>query len=130
MTVDLWMLAYTAALCIVTPYIGIAGLIRLPDGLAWGIGNRDTTFVVPAWIERTRRAHTNTVENLLPFACLVLVAHVSGKADATTALAARIFFVTRAAYTAIYVIGIPGVRTAVFGIGVFAEFLILARILA
>ena len=130
MTTDLWMLACSAILCIATPYIGIAGLSLMPGGLAWGVGNRDTAYPVPAWIERNRRAHANMVENLLPFAVLVLVAHASGKADATTAMAARMFFVARVAYTGIYLIGIPVVRTMIFGIGLLAEILIFTRLLA
>ena len=71
------------------PYPGVMVLLQMPGGPAWGFGNRDASFAVPAWIERGRRAHTNMVENLAPFACLVLVAHVAGKANATTAFASR-----------------------------------------
>lgn len=130
MTTDLWMLTYTAILCLLTPYIGIAGLALLPGGLMWGMGNRDTPYEVPAWIERVRRTHANLVENLLPFGVLVLVANVSGKADATTATAATAFFAARVAYTAIYIAGIPMIRTMVYGIGVLAQVVILTRIFA
>lgn len=130
MTTDLWMLTYCVILCLVTPYIGIAGLAMMPGGLAWGFGNRDTPYPVPAWIERVRRAHANMVENLLPFGALVLVAHVSGKADSTTATAATAFFAARVAYTAIYVAGIPVIRTGVFAVGLAAEAMILLRIFA
>lgn len=130
MTTDLWMLTYSVILCLLTPYIGIAGLALMPGGLAWGFGNRDTSFQVPAWIERVRRTHANMVENLLPFGTLVLVAHVSGKADSTTAMAATAFFGARVAYTAIYIAGIPVVRTAVYGIGVAAQVVILFRLFA
>lgn len=130
MTTDLWMLVYSALLCVLIPYVGIAGLARIPGGMAWGVGNRDTDFAVPDWILRVRRAHTNMVESLGPFACLVLVAHVAGKADATTALGAQIFFVARVAHAGVYIAGIPVLRTAVFGIAGFGEILILLRLLA
>lgn len=130
LTTDLTMLVYTAVLCILTPYIGVVGLSLQRGGFAWGIGNRDQPFAVPAWIERARRTHANLVENLLPFAILVLVAHVSGRADSTTATAATAFFIIRVAYTVIYVAGIPAVRTLVYGAGVLAEVVILSRILA
>ncbi len=129
MTVDLWMLVFSALLCALIPNISVVGLSRLPGGLAWGFGNRDTAFAVPSWIERTRRAHANLVENLPVFACLVLVAHASGKADATTALGAQIFFVARVAHAAIYVIGIPVLRTLAFLVSVVGEVMILLRIL-
>jgi uncharacterized MAPEG superfamily protein len=129
MTTDLWMLVWSAVLCLVIPYPGVAVLLRLPGGPAWGFGNRDTAFIVPPWIERTRRAHANMVENLIPFACLVLAAHLGGKANATTAFAAQLFFWSRVAYTLVYMAGIPLVRTLVFGLGVLADFLILLQII-
>lgn len=130
MTTDLWMLAYTAILCLATPYIGIVGLCLLPGGLVWGMGNRDTVYAVPPWIERVRRTHANLVENLVPFAALVLAAHVSGKADSTTATAATVFFGARVVYTALYVAGIPYVRTMAFGVGTLAQVIILSRLFA
>jgi len=130
MTTDLWMLVYSAILCISIPLVSVTGLLLRPGGPAWGFGNRDTSFPVPAWIERTRRAHLNMVENLAPFACLVLVAHVTGKADATTAFGAQVFFVARVAHAAIYIVGIPVARTLAFGLGIFGEMQILWRILS
>lgn len=129
MTTDLWMLVWSAVLCLVTPYAGVTVLLSMPGGPAWGFGNRDYDFAVPAWILRGRRAHTNLVENLLPFACLVLVAHVSGKANATTAFAAQLFFASRVLYTLVYMAGIPYLRTFVFGGGVLACFLIVMQLL-
>lgn len=128
MTVDLWMLVYSTLLCLLIPFVGIVKLLAMPGGMTWGFGNRDDTFEVPDWILRTRRAHTNMVENLAPFAALVLVAHVAGKADATTALGAQIFFVARVAHAAVYIIGIPYLRTLVFGLAAAGEILILVRI--
>lgn len=130
MTTDLWMLVYSTILCTLIPLASVTGLARTPGGMAWGVGNRDTTLSMPAWVERTRRAHANMVENLLPFACLVLVAHVAGKADATTALGAQVFFVARVAYTGIYIAGIPVLRTAVFFVAAAGEAMILFRLFA
>ena len=52
MTTDLWMLAWSAALCLVIPYPGVTVLLQMPGGWAWGVGNRDTPFAVPpgVWI--------------------------------------------------------------------------------
>ena len=129
MTTDLWMLAWSAALCLVIPYPGVTVLLQMPGGWAWGVGNRDTPFAVPPWLERTRRAHANMVENLVPFACLVLVAHVGGKANATTAFAAELFLAARVVYTLVYTAGIPVLRTLVFAVAVLADFMILLQIL-
>lgn len=129
MTTDLWMLVWSAVLCLVIPYPGVMVLLQMPGGPAWGFGNRDASFTVPAWIERGRRAHTNMVENLAPFACLVLVAHVAGKANATTAFASQLFLASRVVYTMVYMAGIPYLRTLIFSVGVLAEFMILLQIL-
>lgn len=123
------MLVWSAVLCVVIPYPAVTVLLQLPGGFTWGVGNRDTPFTVPAWIERTRRAHANMVENLIPFACLVLAAHLGGKTNATTALAAQLFFWSRVAYTLVYVAGIPLLRTLVFAVGITADFLLLVQIL-
>lgn len=128
MTTDLWMLVYSALLCVSIPVVGVAKILMMPGGPAWGFGNRDESFVVPDWVSRARRAHLNMVENLAPFACLVLAAHVSGNANETTALGAQVFFVARAAHAAIYIIGIPYARTAAFAASFVGMFMILGQL--
>ena len=78
MTTDLWMLVASAILCLLIPGIYLAGRSQAPGGTQWGFGNRDTTLPVPAWTARAVRAHANLVENLTPFAIVVLTAHVTG----------------------------------------------------
>jgi len=129
MTIDLWMLVASALLCLAIPYLGLAGLARAPGGMAWGFGNRDVPLAVPAWVERVRRAHANMVENLAPFAVLVLVAHVTGRANGTTAFGAELFFAGRVAHLLVYAAGVPVVRTLVFGVAVAGEILILTQLL-
>ena len=90
MTTDLWMLVWTAVLCLCLPFVYLTSRVTTPGGLAWGIGNREQPFQFPAWTGRAERAHRNLLENLAAFAILVLVAHVAGKANATTALGATI----------------------------------------
>ena len=93
MTTDLWMLVWTAALALGLPFIYLAGLTQAPGGAAWSLGNRAEPLAgIPEWAARAQRAHLNLLQNLAPFAILVLVAQVSGKANATTALGATIFF--------------------------------------
>ena len=113
MTTDLWMLVATALLCLSNPIVYAIGRFSTPGGYAWAVGNRDKALPnVPAWTARAVQAHQNMIENITAFAVLVLVAHVSGKANETTALGATIFFYARIAYLAIYTAGIPYLRTA------------------
>ena len=128
MTTELWMLVWSALLCLVIPLIYVGGLTQVTGGLAWGLGNRDTPLESPLWVARAKRAHSNLVENLAPFAILVLTAHVAGEANATTALGATIFFWARVAHFLVYAAGIPYVRTLAFGVGVIGEIMILTQL--
>jgi uncharacterized MAPEG superfamily protein len=62
----------------------------------------------------------NAVETFAPFAALVLIAHVSGKANAMTAFWAMSFFWLRLAHAVIYLLAVPYVRTLVFTLGFVA----------
>jgi uncharacterized MAPEG superfamily protein len=108
----------------------LVGRARTPGGAKWGLGNRDTPMKFSGWAERAGHAHANLVENLAPFAILVLVAHLSGQANDLTALGARIFFWARVAHAAVYIAGITGLRTLIFLVSLGAEILIMLQILA
>ena len=56
------------------------------------------------------------LENLPVFAALVLVAHLSGASNETTALGATIFFWGRVAHAGAYIAGIPYLRTLAFAV--------------
>jgi len=124
------MLAWSAVLCLVLPNLYVIGLTRLPNGLAWGLGNRDTPLEgEAAWAKRARRAHANLVENLVVFAALVLAAHLSGRANAMTALGAQLFFWGRLGHAVTYLAGLVPLRTLVFGIAIVGEWLIAIQLL-
>ena len=63
---------------------------------------------------RAQRAHLNMLENLAIFAIFVIVAQLTGKSNATTALGTTLFFWARLLYAVVYLAGIPWVRTAVW----------------
>jgi uncharacterized MAPEG superfamily protein len=68
-------------------------------------------------------------ENLAPFTALVLVAHVTGSANATTALGAAIFFWARVVHAIVFIAGVPWIRTLAFVISILGELLILLQLL-
>ena len=72
---------------------------------------------VPLWGVRANRAHLNAVESFAPFAALVLIAHVTGRADATTAFCAAAFFWLRLVHAIVYCLAVPFIRTIVFTLG-------------
>ena len=128
MSTDLKLLVWSAALTLlqtVIAAIGAIGAVGLP-ALA---GNRENLPPIEGWAGRARRAHRNMLENLVLFASLVLVAHVAGRANATTALGAQLFFWARAAYVPVYLIGIPWVRTGIFAVSVAGLLLIFSQLL-
>jgi uncharacterized MAPEG superfamily protein len=66
---------------------------------------------LPLWGKRADRAYINAVETFVPFAVLVIVAHLTGKANAMTAFWAASYFWLRLAHAVVYLLGIPVVRT-------------------
>ncbi|MEM1065088.1 MAG: MAPEG family protein [Pseudomonadota bacterium] len=55
---------------------------------------------LPAWIHRANRAHLNLLEQMLPFAVIVLVAHTLGVSTSVTIWASVAFFWLRVAHAA------------------------------
>jgi uncharacterized MAPEG superfamily protein len=122
------MLVWSAVLAVVLALPYTTALV-LKLGLPVMVGNRENFPAIEGWIGRSMRAHRNMVENLVPFAALVLVAHVAGAANAATALGATIFFWARAVYAIVYIAGIPWLRTLVWTVSIIGEVIILLQIL-
>src|SRR3546814_13070505 len=80
-------------------------------GLFTVVGNREDFPASHGWMGRSHRAHLNMVENLVPFAALILAAQASGQADAWTALGAQVFFYSRIVHAVVYTVGVPWLRT-------------------
>ena len=72
---------------------------------------------VPLWGQRADRVYMNAVETFAPFAALVLVIQVTGKADAMTAFWTQAFFWLRVAHAIVYWAAIPYIRTVIFTLG-------------
>lgn len=128
MTPDLQMLVWSAVLFLVQMAVAATGA-NAQVGLPALAGNREDLPAITGWAGRARRAHANMLENLVVFAIVVLVAHATGKANATTALGAALFFWARLAYAVIYVAGIPWLRTAAWAVSLAGILLILAQLL-
>jgi len=117
MTTDLTYLAWTALLTasLWIPYIAAQ---VMANGLLSPQNYVDPTpRKVPLWGQRANRAHLNAVESFAPFAALVLIAHVAGKADGATAFWGMSFFWLRLAHAVVYWLAFPFVRTVIFTLG-------------
>ncbi len=86
-------------------------------------GEHDITYTAP-WAARAHRAHRNAVENLAVFAALALAVELSGASSALTAQAAAAFFALRMAHFAVYVAGLPVIRTLLFFGGVACQLIL------
>lgn len=72
---------------------------------------------VPLWGTRAHRTYLNAVETFAPFAALVIVIQLAGKANSMTAFWAASFFWLRVAHAIVYLAGIPYIRTVIFTLG-------------
>jgi uncharacterized MAPEG superfamily protein len=120
MTMDLKYLAWTAILtaALWIPYIACQ---VMTNGALTAENYRDPTpRSVPLWGARANRAHLNAVEVFAPFAALVVIGHLVGKADAI-GIWAMAFFWVRVIHAVIFWVGIPLLRTIVFTLGFIVE---------
>tara|TARA_R110002072_G_scaffold188905_1_gene345721 strand:+ start:49 stop:438 length:390 start_codon:yes stop_codon:yes gene_type:complete len=113
MSTELLYLTLSAGLTLILwlPYI----LARIgAQGMSGAMGYPENPPAPPAWAKRSERVHLNMVENLAPFAVLVLVAHVLGISTEMTVLGAILFFWARVAHAVVFTLGIPYLRTLTF----------------
>ena len=76
---------------------------------------------VPARGQRAHRAYLNAIEVFAPFAALVVVTQLAGKANAMTAFWSASFFYLRLAHAIVYWAGLPYLRTILFTLAFVAE---------
>ena len=111
MTVDLWMLVASALLFFVMYGLFQGSALIQLVGLAGAADNREDIPVATGWMGRINRTVDNHSDNLIVFAILVVVAHITGNANDVTAIGAIIFFAARVIHAVCYVAGLPWVRT-------------------
>ena len=125
MSLELTLLVWSVALTFVQMLLAVGGAV-LQIGLDDLASNRERLPAATSWAGRAQHAHRNMLENLVLFAVLVLVTEITNKNSAMTGLGAELFFWARLVYAVVYVIGVPWLRTLVWGIsavGLIAIFL-------
>jgi uncharacterized MAPEG superfamily protein len=117
MSTDLKYLAFTAMLtaALWIPYV--VAQVMTNGSLKPQNYVDPTQRPLPLWGKRADRAYINAVETFAPFAVLVILIHLTGKANATTAFLAMSFFWLRVAHAVVYWAAIPYIRTIVFTLG-------------
>jgi len=129
MSIELRYLALVTVLTGLTwvPYILNTIVVQ---GLVNAVGYPENPKPLAPWARRMKLAHYNSVENLVVFASLVLVAHAAGLSNAAIASSATVYFWARVVHLAAYTFAIPWVRTAAFAVGVGSQACIAWHILA
>ena len=131
MTTELFYLFLTALLTgvlwipVVIGYVSSRGPLKPSDYKA------APTSPLPDWVNRANRAHINAVENLAPFAAMVLIAHLTGVSTSITAISAAVFFYARAAHALFHIsgFGLFMARTIAFTVGWLAFMIFSAELL-
>lgn len=126
-SMELTMLMWASILYVVQILIG-ALAADIKNGLAWGLGNREVTPAVDGWGGRAQRAYVNMAENLLPFACLVLIAHSMGRTGDLSALGAEVFLISRLAHAVLYIAGIKILRSLAYFGGLAGMVLVIVQL--
>ena len=128
MTTELAMLTWVTALTIFLwiPYI-LAHIMNV--GLLPTLTYQSDGTPLPAWAARAKKAHANAIENLVPFAVLVLVAHQLDISNIATTSAAVAYFWLRLAHFITYTANVPFGRTVTFAGAWGAQLCILFQIL-
>jgi uncharacterized MAPEG superfamily protein len=121
----MWTVVMTGLLWV--PYILDRIMVRGPMGATANPSPNDRPQ--SAWAQRMMAAHANTVENLVVFAPLVLVAQALNIHTAATAFACALFFWCRLIYVAVYTAGIPVVRTLAFAGGFVGQAILALAII-
>ncbi len=128
LSIELSMLLWATILYVVQIFIS-AGAADLHHGVAWGLGNREESPAIPGWAGRAERAYKNMTENLLPFACLVLIAVASERLGDLSAMGAQLFVASRVLHGILYIAGIKVLRSLAYGGGLAGMGMIAAQIL-
>ena len=128
MPLELKLLVWSTALALIQMLLALLAAIS-QVGIFPLIGNRENLPTFEGWAGRAQRAHRNMLDSLVMFAALVLVAQFAGKTNAATAFGAQLFFWSRLAYAPVYVIGIPWLRTALWGVSFAGLMQILLQLL-
>ena len=131
MTHELWILLSLAVWTELLTLPPLVARASVPGGIRWIFHNRDTVLEgVAPWGGRAVRAHSNMADNLAIYAAVIFIAHATGAANATTTIAGTVLLTARVLHAAIYIAGIPYLRTAVFAAAQLAMLVYVWQIVA
>lgn len=128
MPIELRLLVYSTALLLVLVVIQAVAGVR-SKGLQVMADSRDGLSPPEGFHARALRVVDNHREGLTIFAPLILVAFAIDGFSPTTALGAKLFFYSRVAHAAIYLLGLPKIRPLAWAVGLVGTLMVLAAVL-
>jgi uncharacterized MAPEG superfamily protein len=129
MTTELTYLAWTLVLAVVQVLLPAVVKTR-QYGVKWNAGPRDAAMPEPGPLAgRLDRAQRNLYETLPLFIGAVLIAHVAARHGAWTVWGAALYFWARLVYVPLYALGVPYVRSIVWGVSLLGLLAVLAAVL-
>jgi len=128
MTSELMSLVWVAALQMVMWIPYILNLIAV-RGVVNAVGYPENPPPMAPWAQRMKAAHYNSVENLVVFAALVLVANAAGISNESTVLACQVYFWARLAHLLLYTFAVPWGRTLSFAVAWLCQVAILLQLI-
>jgi uncharacterized MAPEG superfamily protein len=128
MGIELTMLVYATALLIALVLVQATVGVNA-QGLQPMAGPRDDLPDPKPFQARTKRVVDNHREGLTMFAPLILAAVLAHTINQWTALGAQLFFYSRLAHAALYLLGVPMVRPLAWAVGLAGTLMVLAALL-
>jgi len=124
-------LLYLARVTVLTGLLWVPYILdrMATRGLMEAVGYPENPKPQSKWAQRLMKAHANAVENLVVFATLLLIAHVTGLTSPAIGTAAMIYFWARLIHAVGYTLAIPWVRTLSFTAGFLAQAVIAWQLL-
>ena len=128
MTIELQALLWATTILFVL--LAVQGaLVPITQGFGWGLGARDEPRAYSALQGRMKRTVANHIEGLVIFASLVLIAHLAGISSSSTQTGAMVFVAARIAFAGAYILGVPVLRSAVWGVSVLGLLMIAVEVI-
>ena len=108
MTLELTYLALTAVLAasLWIPFIVGLGRVTPAEAVPGNFVRPPEPSSMPPWVHRAFRAHLNLIEQFVPFAALVVIAHLGGVSNGWTVGAVVAFFWLRVAHAVVMITAI------------------------
>lgn len=129
MSTELTILAWSVVLLLVHIVAQTLSLVK-DAGLGYAMTPRDESPPLSALTTRLTKGLRNFTETYPAFIGLALALAITGKAGGLGATGALVWFWARVAYVPVFAIGIPALRTGIWGLSIVGLVLMLVRLMS